>query len=166
MKRLLSFLQQIIDDLLAVLAVCTIRYMHPVRTFGVMLPDELVELAMSLDPLKPLAALLHIAVDAEVGCLASHVLAVAHTANGIVQGQTPIAAAYLNGMSHRLAERLEHLVSQRTEIDDVRLSRLVADAIGLRRGTRRQFLQCEVLADIRRHNLNLRCMDQYPVVLR
>ena len=166
MKRLLSFLQQIIDDLLAVLAVCTIRYMHPVRTFGVMLPDELVELAMSFDPLKPLATLRHVTVDAEVNGLASHVLTVTHTANGLIECQTTEPAANLNRFVHSLAQRLQYLMHQRTEIDDVRLTWIVADAFGRSRGTRTELFEREVLADIRRHNLNLRCRGQYPVVLR
>ena len=51
-------LQQAVNDLLAVLAVTTIADMHPVGALGVVLPDELVELAVLLDILKPRLTLL------------------------------------------------------------------------------------------------------------
>ena len=58
--------------------------MNPIVALGVVLKDELVKLAMGLDPVEPLFALLYVSVDAEVCRLAAHVLAVAHTSNGIV----------------------------------------------------------------------------------
>lgn len=36
------FLQQIVDDLLTIEPVSAIADMHPVRTFSIMLPDELI----------------------------------------------------------------------------------------------------------------------------
>ena len=112
-----------------------------------MLPDELVEVAMTLDPLEPPLALLQVPVDAEVCRLTVLVLAVPHPAHGLIQSQTPVAAANLNRLSHRLAQRLQYPMHQRTQIDDIRLSRLVTDALRLRRRTRCQFLQREVLTD-------------------
>ena len=52
------FLQQIIDDLPAVLAVGTIGDVDPIGASLAMLPDELVELAVRLDPFEPPLALL------------------------------------------------------------------------------------------------------------
>ena len=50
-----------------------------------MLPNELVELAMRLNPIKPLLAFLYVTIDAEVSRLALHVLGVVDTSNGPVQ---------------------------------------------------------------------------------
>jgi hypothetical protein len=83
MKKKL-FLQEIVDDLFSVFAISPIRYMHPVGAFRIMLPYQLVEVAMRLDPLEPPLTFLHVTVDAEVYRLAAHVLAVAHTSHGIV----------------------------------------------------------------------------------
>ena len=150
MKKKL-FLQEIVDDLLSVFAISPIRYMHPVGAFRVVFPYQLVKLAMALDPLKPPLALCHVAIDAKVCRLAAHVLRGSHTTHSRIQRKTPVPTANLDGMNHRVAQRLEHLVSQRTEVDDVRLSRLVPDALRLRRRTRCQFLQREILTDIRCH---------------
>ena len=147
MKKKMLFLQQVVDDLLAVVPVGTITDMHPIRAFAVMLPDELVKLTMALDPLEPAFALRQVTVNAEVCRLTVLVLAVPHPAHGGIQSQTPVAAANLNRLSHRLPERLEYLMHQRTQINHVRLSRLVTDALRLRRRTRCQFLQREVLTD-------------------
>ena len=81
------FLQQVVDDLLTVATVCAVGDVYPIVAFRVVLPDELVKLAMALDPLKPSFAFLHVAVDAEVCRLAILVLRVAHTTDGIVQSQ-------------------------------------------------------------------------------
>ena len=147
MKKKMLFLQQVVDDLLAVPPVGSIRHMHPVVALRVMLPNQLVEVAVRPDPLEPPFAFLQIPVDAEVCRLTILVLRVPHPAHGGIQSQTPVPAANLNGMPHRLPERLQHLMHQRTQINHVRLSRLVTDALRLRRRTRCQFLQREVFTD-------------------
>ena len=86
MKKKL-FLQKIVDDLLTVTTVGSIADMYPIVALAVMLPDQLVEVAMALDPLEPPFAFLHVAVDAEVCRLAILVLRVSNTADGIVQSQ-------------------------------------------------------------------------------
>ena len=139
------FFQQVVDDLLTVSTICAVGDVYPIVALRIMLPDELVKLAMRLDPLEPPFAFLHVAVDAEVCRLAVLVLAIPHPAHGGIQSQTPVAAANLDRLSHRLAQRLEYLMHQRTQINHVRLSRLVADALRLRRRTRCQFLQREIL---------------------
>jgi hypothetical protein len=58
MKKKMLFLQQVVDDLLSVFAVGPIRHMHQVVALRVVLPDELVEVAVALDPLEPPLALL------------------------------------------------------------------------------------------------------------
>ena len=98
-----SLLQQVIDDLLSVLAVGAERYMHPVGTLRTMLPDELVKDDVRLDPIKPPLAFDAVAVDAEVGRLAVHVLAVADTANGCVEPRASVAATYFYLMPHCVA---------------------------------------------------------------
>ena len=82
------------------------RDMHPVGAFRIVLPDELVVLTVGANPLEPLAAFLHIAVDTEVCGLAFHVLGIAHTANGIVQRERAIAGANFDGLAHRIAQWL------------------------------------------------------------
>ena len=58
MKKKMLLLQQVVDDLLAITSVGTITDMHPIRALAVVLPDELVEVAMTFDPLEPPLALL------------------------------------------------------------------------------------------------------------
>ena len=85
----MSFLQQAVDDLLAVLAEIGEykRYMYPARTgLGILLPDELIEGQVVLDVIEPLAAFLNVAVDAEISGLSFHVLRVVDTTDGFVQG--------------------------------------------------------------------------------
>lgn len=166
MKRLL-FLQKNVCNFFAVFAVGAIRNVHPVvARLGVFLPNKLVKLAMRLDPFEPAFAFLNVAIDAEISGLAAHVLAVRDTADSLIESQAPEAGTNLDWMPHCLPEWLQHLMHKRTQIDDVCLTRIIADAFGRSRGTCRQFLEREVLADIRHHNLNLRCRGQYPVVLR
>ena len=141
------FLQKIVYHLPTIPTVGTITDMHPIGAFRIVLPDELIELAVALDPLKPPLALLYVAVDAEVCRLAIHVLTVSHTANGIVQGQRTIAAAYLDGIPHRLPERLQHLMHQGTEINHIRLSWLVADSLRLGRRTGTKLLERKILTN-------------------
>ena len=130
--------------------------MYPVGAFAVVLPDELVVLAVGANPLEPLAAFLHIAVDTEVCGLASHVLRVAHTTDCIIQGEASESAAYLDGLLHRVPEWLQYMMHQRTEIDDVRLTWVVADAQFLRRLAGAEFFEREVFADLNRH-----CMRRF-----
>ena len=87
MKKKMLFLQQVVDDLLTVSTICAVGDVYPVVALRIMLPDELVEVTMRLDPLEPPLAFLHVAVDAEVCRLAILVLRVAHTTDGIVQSQ-------------------------------------------------------------------------------
>ncbi len=87
MKKKMLFFQQVVDDLLTVATVGAVGDMHPIVALRIMLPDELVKLAMRLDPLEPPFAFLHVSVDAEVCRLTILVLRVAHTADGIVQSQ-------------------------------------------------------------------------------
>ena len=100
-------LQQIIDNLFSIFAVATIADMHPVGSrLGVLFPDELVELAVLLNELKPRFSLLNIAVDAEVSRLALHVLTIADTANSSIQRERTIAGAYLHLFSPPVTKRL------------------------------------------------------------
>jgi len=121
--------------------------MHPICAFGVVLPDELVEVAVGLNPLEPTLAFRLVAIDAEVCCLALHVLTVADAADGSVQSRTSVAGAYLDFMPHRGAERLEYVMHQPTKVYDLCLSGLVADAACLGGGRGTEFLEGEVLTD-------------------
>ena len=87
MKKKMLFLQQVVDDLLSISSVGAVGDVYPIVAFRIVLPNQLVELAMRLDPLEPPFAFLHVAVDAEVCRLAILVLRVAHTTDGIVQSQ-------------------------------------------------------------------------------
>ena len=98
------FLQQILDHLSAVPPEVwkDERDMYPVRAgLGILFPNELVKGQVILDILEPLAALLQVAVDAEVYGLPFQVLRIAHAANGLVQSLTAEAATYLDGLVHR-----------------------------------------------------------------
>ena len=89
MKRPL-FLQKNVCNFFAIFAVSAIADVYPiVAGFGVLLQYQLVELAMSLDPLKPAFTLLNVAIDTKVSGLAAHVLAVRDTANGLIESQRP-----------------------------------------------------------------------------
>ena len=74
--------QQVADDVSAVLAVGAVADVHPVGALGVVLPYQLVEVAVLHDPRHPLAALLLVTIYAEVNGLALCVLRVCHTAYG------------------------------------------------------------------------------------
>ena len=152
-KKMNLFLQKIVDDLLTVPSVGTIADMHPVGAFRIMLPDELVEVAMAFDPLEPPFTLRHVAVDAEVCRLAAHVLTVAHASHGLIECQRAEAAANLDGLSHRLAEWLQHLMNEGAQIHHIGLTGIVADALGIGRCTRCQFLQRKILTNIRCHSI-------------
>ena len=52
-----------------------VRYVYPVvARLGIFLPDELVEVEVLTNVVEPPAAFLHVAVDAEVCCLAFRML--------------------------------------------------------------------------------------------
>lgn len=152
MKRPL-FLYQFVDHLFTVLAVSAIADMYPIGASPrVFLPNKLVILAMSFNPFEPAFTLLDVAIDAEISGLTAHVLAVRDTADGLIECETPEAGTDFDWRTHRLAQRLQDLMHQRTQIYNVRLTRIIADAFGRSRSTRSQFLQSEILADIRCHN--------------
>ena len=108
---------------------------------------------MRLYPLKPLLSLLDVAVDAEVCCLALHVLGIANATNGCVKFQRSKSAANLDGLLHGGAEWLQYVMHQRTEVYYVRLPWVIADALRLGGVARAKFLQCKVLADLCGHIL-------------
>ncbi len=87
MKKKMLFFQQVVDDLLSISSVGAVGDVYPVVALRIVLPDELVEVTMRLDPLEPPLAFLHVSVDAEVCRLAILVLRIAHTTDGIVQSQ-------------------------------------------------------------------------------
>ena len=76
--------------------------MHPVGTFCVMFPYQLVEVAIVTNPVEPPTAFLHVAINAEVSGLPFGVLTVGNASYGLVQLRTTIAAAYLDGLTHRV----------------------------------------------------------------
>ena len=80
------FLHQAVDDLLAVLTITAVADVYPVAArLGVLLPDELVEVAVFPYPLEPPLTLLYISVDAQVGCLSSDVLRAAYTSHRCIE---------------------------------------------------------------------------------
>ena len=113
MFTLLSF-QQIVNRLPTIAAKVWVYEgdVYPICTVAGVLPDELVEIQMSLDEIKPLAAFLHVATDAEVCRLSSRVLRVRDTTNGTVELFTAEAARYGYRLVHRLSERFEHVGSE------------------------------------------------------
>lgn len=155
-KRLLC-LQQVADDLLPVLVVASVADMHPVRASLAVLPDELVEVAMRLNPCEPPAAFRLVAVDAKVCCLAIQVLTVRDSANGLIKARTAIAASYLHLVPHRIAERLQHMMHQCTQVRHLLRAGHIMDALGLCRRAGGQFLQCKVLTDSCCHHCLLSC---------
>ena len=86
----LLFLLQIVNHLLAVLPECVIADVYPIASrLWVVLPDELVELTMGLDPFEPPLSFLDVAIDAKVGCLSCQVLTVRYATHCLVQCLTP-----------------------------------------------------------------------------
>ena len=113
MFTLLSF-QEIINRLPTV---ATKVWMHkgdvyPVGAALAVLPYQLVKWQVGLDVVEPLAAFLHVATDAEVCRLPSHVLRVRDAADGTVQLLTSGSAGYGYRLVHRLAQRFEHVGSE------------------------------------------------------
>ena len=99
---------------------------------------------MILDILKPFLAFLDVAIDAEVYGLALHVLRVAHTADGFVQGLAAEAGAYLDGFLHRQPERLQDIGTQIDQVDHLLRIRLVGYSFLFGCITRAQLFHCEV----------------------
>ena len=145
------FLQQIADDLLAVLPVGAVADVYPVASLRVVLPDELVERTVLLDPLKPPLAFLQVAVDAKVGRLALDVLGVMHAAHGMIEACATVAGAYLDRFLHRVAQRLEYMVNQRTHGTHLVHTRGVDDAEPLGGCAVAQFFEGKVFTNFRRH---------------
>ena len=98
---------------------------YPVGAVLTMFPDELVKVQMRLDVVEPPLALLHVATDAEVCGLPSHVLRVRHTADGTVELFTAEAAGYGYRLIHCLAERFKDVTGQIDQRNDLLHRRLV-----------------------------------------
>ena len=113
------FLLQIVDDLSAVRTEVGIdeRHMHPVGAAGRMFPYQLVEWKVVADILKYLSAKRHVALNVDVCRLTLQVLGVIDSTNGLVQLLAAIAAADLDRLAHRHAERFEHESTQIDEVD-------------------------------------------------
>ena len=113
------FLLQVVDDLSAVRTEVGIdeRHMHPVGAAFVVLPDELVEGQVVADILEYLSAKRHVALNVDVCRLTLQVLGVIDSTNGLVQLLAAIAAADLDRLAHRHAERFEHESTQIDEVD-------------------------------------------------
>ena len=92
---------------------------YPVGAVLTMFPDELIERQVGLDVVEPPLALLHVATDAEVCGLPSHVLRVRHTADGTVELFAAEAAGYGYLLIHCLAERFEDVTGQIDQRDDL-----------------------------------------------
>ena len=113
------FLLQVVDDLSAVRTEVGIdeRDMHPVGAAFVVLPDELVEWQVIADILKYLLTKRHVALNVDVCRLTLQVLGVIDSTNGLVQLLAAVAAADLDRLAHRHAERFEHESTQIDEVD-------------------------------------------------
>jgi len=149
------FLLKVVDDMLAVLSVGTIGNMYPVGALPVVLPDELVEVAVRLDPLEPPLALLQVAVDTEVCGLTLNVLGVADTAHGLIEARAAVAAANLDRFLHCVAKRLEYVVYQRTHGAHFIYTRGIDDAEPLGGRAVAHLFEGEVLANSGRHRHRL-----------
>lgn len=143
------FLQEIVDDLLPVLAESWIdeRDVHPVGASLVMLPDELVEGKVVADIVEPPLALLQIAVDTEVSCLTFAMLRVCHTSYGCIQFATTEAAANLDRFAHRLTKRLQDVGAEIHYIDLLLGVGLIVYAFRLGGCRGVHFFDCEVHGD-------------------
>ena len=92
---------------------------YPVGAAAGVLPYQLVELQVVLDPIEPFLAPLQVATDTEVSRLAFRVLRVIHTSYGSVQLFAAESAGYGYRLIHCLAERLEHITGQIHQCDDL-----------------------------------------------
>lgn len=135
-------LQKIVDYLVAV-AVDVVRDVNPVHTCFIMLPDELVERQVVFYVGEP-----HFADGlvgyGDVGCLTFDVLAGAYSTHGSVQSWRTIPAADAYG-SHLVAQWLEHMHCKVGEVDDLRLSRFVPDALCFGGVAGAKFFESEVV---------------------
>ena len=143
------FLQEIVDDLMAVLAEVFKHKadVYPVRTLRVVLHNQLVKRQMIFDVVKPSSALLQVTVYAKVSSLPLHVLRVVNTAHGFVQFLTAKAASNLYRLVHRHSQRFQHVGSQVHQIDDLLNVRLIINSKPLRRCAGVKFFDCEVHGD-------------------
>ena len=140
------FFQEIVNHLVAVLAEIREdeRDMHPVGALVIMLPYQLVEGQVLLDVVEPPLPLLNVTVDAEVGCLALHVLRVIDTAHHFVQLLTAESAAYLDGLVHRHPQRLQDVGAQIHQVDHLLHVGFVVDTFRLRCRAGVHLFDCEV----------------------
>ena len=135
----------------AVLSVGAEADVHPVGAFAVMLPDELVEVAVLHDPRHPLAALLDVAVYAEVCRLALDVLRVRDATHGLVQLWATVARAYLDCLAHSVAQGLQHVMHQGAQIAHLVNARSVDDVLLLGGCAGGQLVHREILPASCRH---------------
>ena len=128
------FFQEIVNHLVAVLAEVREdeRDMHPVGALVIMLPYQLVEGQVLLDVVEPPLPLLNVTVNAQVCCLALHVLRVIDTAHHFVQLLTAESAAYLDGLVHRHPQRLQDVGAQIHQVDHLLHVGFVVDTFRLR----------------------------------
>lgn len=128
--------------------------MHPIGPLRIVLPDELVEVAVKADDVDERSAFIHVAVYAQVGRLPRHVLAVAHTAHNGIQRLAPESTRYLHFFPVTVAQGLQDIMHQCTEVGNLLLIRFILDALRLCRCTVAQLLQIEVLAYLCCHILS------------
>ena len=146
-KRKYLCLQQIFYHLPAILAEVweDKRDMHPAGSgLGILFPYQLVKREILFDIFKPLAAFLHVAVDADIGSLPFQVLAVAHTAHGPVQLFTAVAAADPDRLVHGRAQRLQHVGRKVHQTDEWLDGWLIVDALRLGGRAGVELFYCEV----------------------
>jgi hypothetical protein len=109
-----------------------------------MLPDELIEWQMLADVVEPPLALLQVSVYTEVGGLPFAVLAVCHTADGFVECLASESAAYLDRLTHRNAQRFQHISRKVHQVDGLLYVRLIIDAFYLCSSRGAKFIYGEV----------------------
>ena len=144
------FLQKIINRLPTVAAEVGMHEgdVYPVRAVAGVLPDELIKVQVGLDVIEPPLALLHVATDAEVCRLPSHVLRVRDTTDGTVELFAAEAAGYGYRFVHRLAERFEHITGQIDQRDDLLHRRLVVYPSRLGRSRCAELFECEMFCNL------------------
>lgn len=96
------------------------------------LPEQLVEGAVASDPAEPLPSLGE-GGEMEVGRFTRQVLAVGHTAHQGVESGATIARADRDGLPGMLAQRLQHLFTERHEVWNEGLRDAVVDTRPLSR---------------------------------
>ena len=133
--------------MVAVLTVVAEADMHPVGALQIVFPNELVELQVGLDVVEPLLAFRHVAVDAEVGSLAEHVLRVLNTTDGCIELQATEPTPYLHLSPPPVAQWLQHIMAERSQVDDFLCVGLVLDAFRLGCGRGTKLVECEVFTE-------------------